>query len=99
MQAFLHAVISFRRHCDFVFCFFYRFASVSCGGTFTVGATEDGKIYSWGKTSRGQLGRPCSSTKLTSEPQEVLPHDLPKDMKVVSLCASHGNTILVVSGA
>ena len=61
-------------------------------------ATVDGKIYSWGKASRGQLGRPSSSSRPVSEPQELVPHDPPKDKSVVSLCASHGNTLLVLSG-
>ncbi|CAK8692248.1 unnamed protein product [Clavelina lepadiformis] len=74
------------------------FESVSCGGTYTVACTKDGKIYSWGKASRGQLGRTSSASLVTSDPQEVTPHDLPKEMKVVSLSTSHGNTILVVSG-
>nr|CAB3264292.1 serine/threonine-protein kinase Nek8 [Phallusia mammillata] len=75
------------------------FQFVSCGGTFTVAATSDAKLYSWGKPSRGQLGRPSSSSKTTFEPQEVTPHNLPVDMSIVSLSASHGNTLLVVSGS
>lgn len=71
---------------------------MSCGGTFTVAATVSGKVYSWGKASRGQLGRSCSSSKSISEPQEVVPHNPPKNMTVLALCASHGNTLLVLSG-
>nr|XP_002126613.1 serine/threonine-protein kinase Nek8 [Ciona intestinalis] len=76
-----------------------KFSAVSCGGSFTIAATDDHQVYSWGKPSRGQLGRPTSDTKNVSSPAQLKLHDPLVDMEVVSLSASHGNTLLVVSGA
>lgn len=74
--------------------FFLRFDFVSCGGTFTVAITKQGKVYSWGKTSRGQLGRSTSGA-IAPEPKEVSLHE---SIRIVSLSASHGTTLLAVSG-
>ncbi|XP_039254767.2 serine/threonine-protein kinase Nek8-like isoform X1 [Styela clava] len=73
-----------------------KFQAVSCGGTFTVAITDNGKVLTWGKTSRGQLGR-STSGPVSPEPQEVALPGITK-MKIVSLSASHAFTLLAVSG-
>uniref|UniRef100_H2ZRB2 non-specific serine/threonine protein kinase n=1 Tax=Ciona savignyi TaxID=51511 RepID=H2ZRB2_CIOSA len=76
-----------------------KFTMVSCGGSFTVAATAENKVYSWGKPSRGQLGRATTDPVSASTPHEIQLHDPLTDLQVVSLSASHSNALLVVSGA
>ena len=77
-----------------------RYENVGCGGTFTVACTRDGKIYSWGKSTRGQLGR--TSLSVINPPQLVnvkFNSTYASDqVKVVSLAVNHAGTIAVVSG-
>lgn len=42
---------------------------VSCGSSHTIGLTEDGEVYSWGRNIYGQLG--IDSTRNNSTPQRV----------------------------
>lgn len=74
------------------------FSKVGCGGTFTVATTDDNKIYSWGKASRGQLGRPVSASSPVVAPDIVSLPSEPISMDLVSLSVCHGNVLLVVSG-
>ncbi|KAK6178679.1 hypothetical protein SNE40_011206 [Patella caerulea] len=64
--------------------------TIACGDTFTVAALEDGDVYTWGKGSRGRLGRP--------EEQSNIPKKLTFSGEdpffVVSISCSHGNTLL-----
>ena len=81
---------------EICFTFTGRFVDVSCGGTFTVAITESRKVFTWGKTSRGQLGRSIGGP-VSAEPKEVSFPDF-TNMKIVSLSASHGSSLLAVSG-
>ncbi|XP_071848979.1 serine/threonine-protein kinase Nek8-like [Apostichopus japonicus] len=68
-----------------------KLTQVSCGDMFTVAVTEDGEVFSWGKNSRGRLGRKTEED--SHDPQPVsLPQDHP--FGVISLSCSHGNTLL-----
>ncbi|XP_072019218.1 serine/threonine-protein kinase Nek8-like [Amphiura filiformis] len=63
---------------------------IACGDMFTVALTADGNMYSWGKGSRGRLGRPEENT---GTPQRVtIPSDNP--FNVISVSCSHGNTLI-----
>jgi len=77
-----------------------KYENVGCGGTFTVACTRDGKIYSWGKSTRGQLGR--TSLSVINPPQLVNVKfnstHASDQVKVVSLAVNHAGTIAVVSG-
>ncbi|XP_067677206.1 serine/threonine-protein kinase Nek8-like isoform X1 [Haliotis asinina] len=63
---------------------------VACGDTFTVAVSEDGEVFSWGKSSRGRLGRVDEETNV---PRQVI---FPGEdvFSVVSISCSHGNTVI-----
>ncbi|XP_064624629.1 serine/threonine-protein kinase Nek8-like [Lineus longissimus] len=65
-------------------------STVACGDTFTVGVTTDGKVYTWGKNSRGRLGRLDDETSVP----KVVKFPGNEMLNVVSLSCSHGNTLL-----
>ncbi|KAL3868352.1 hypothetical protein ACJMK2_041166 [Sinanodonta woodiana] len=68
----------------------YRIVRVACGDTFTVAVSEDGEIFSWGKSARGRLGR---SDEDTMTPKKVIFQG--EDVfTVVSISCSHGNTLV-----
>lgn len=74
-----------------------KFEKVGCGGTFTVASTRDSRLFSWGKGTRGQLGR-CSST--INPPKQVhLNLKCLEGFDVVWLAVSHSNVLVVVSGS
>ncbi|RUS85141.1 hypothetical protein EGW08_007105 [Elysia chlorotica] len=67
---------------------------LACGDIFTVAVTEDQVIYTWGKTSRGRLGRSDRDSHL---PGAV---GLPKGdspMTIVSVSSSHGSTLVAAT--
>jgi len=51
---------------------------------------SDKEVYSWGKSSRGRLGR---SEENTTEPCKIL-FSGEEPFTVLDLCCSHGNTLL-----
>ncbi|ESO92636.1 hypothetical protein LOTGIDRAFT_120493 [Lottia gigantea] len=64
--------------------------TLACGDTFTVAALQDGEVYTWGKGSRGRLGRPDQQSNL---PMKVnITGEEP--FQVVCISCSHGNTLL-----
>lgn len=69
---------------DFTVC------AVACGDTFTVAVTREGGVFSWGKASRGRLGRRDGET---SSPHLVT-FAGEDPFAVISLSCSHGNTLL-----
>jgi len=48
-----------------------RFVSVECGGQHTVALTSDGRVYSWGAGSFGQLGNNSRTPRRTPELVDV----------------------------
>jgi len=63
---------------------------LSCGDIFTVAVTSDNEVFTWGKSSRGRLGRSDEDSNL---PRPVaLPRDEP--FTVTSLHSSHGSTLI-----
>lgn len=69
---------------------------MSCAGTFTVAITESGKVLTWGKTTRGQLGR-STSEAISADPKAIKFPGF-TNTKIVSLSATHGSSLLAVSG-
>nr|XP_022317954.1 serine/threonine-protein kinase Nek8-like [Crassostrea virginica] len=67
-----------------------RVAMVACGDTFSVIVADEGEVYSFGNQSRGRLGRPEEDAM---EPRKV-PFLGEDSFVVVSICCSHGNTLL-----
>merc|ERR1711860_330884 len=65
-------------------------AAISCGDTFTVAATISGKILTWGKKSRGRLGRFDENCKTPGEVKV----SSDKSFSVISLAASHSSTLI-----
>ncbi|BFY99642.1 hypothetical protein BsWGS_02682 [Bradybaena similaris] len=65
---------------------------LSCGDTFTVAVSEENEVFTWGKSSRGRLGRSLEYNHL---PNIVA---LPKEdqFSVVSLSSSHSSTLIAV---
>jgi len=62
-----------------------------------VASTRDSRLFSWGKGTRGQLGR-CSST--INPPKQVhLNLKCLEGFDVVWLAVSHSNVLVVVSGS
>lgn len=64
---------------------------LACGDIFTVAVTEDQAIYSWGKTSRGRLGRSDQDSHLpgvVSLPKGDIP------LTIISVSSSHGSTLV-----
>ncbi|XP_013083908.2 serine/threonine-protein kinase Nek8-like isoform X1 [Biomphalaria glabrata] len=64
---------------------------ISCGDIFTVAVSEDNKVYTWGKSSRGRLGRSLEDSHL---PRPVV---FPKDeefFEVLSVSSCHGSTVI-----
>lgn len=68
--------------------------NVSCGDTFTVAATRDGQVLSWGKSARGRLGRDVKGDSTEAKPIEFGAGE-PK-FDALSLASSHGTTLLAV---
>ena len=67
---------------------------VSCGDTFTVAATTDGRVLSWGKSARGRLGRDVKGDSTEAKPIDFGTGE-PK-FDALSLVSSHGITLLAV---
>ncbi|XP_035826052.1 serine/threonine-protein kinase Nek8 isoform X2 [Aplysia californica] len=68
----------------------HSIAMLSCGDIFTVAVSTDNEVFTWGKSSRGRLGRPDEDSHL---PKVVaLPKDEP--FTVNSLSSSHGSTLI-----
>ncbi|XP_033636958.1 serine/threonine-protein kinase Nek8-like [Asterias rubens] len=65
---------------------------VACGDMFTVALSSDGQVFSWGKSSRGRLGR----TEVNSSiPQKVdLGRGEEESFSLLSISCNHGNTLL-----
>ncbi|XP_035698278.1 serine/threonine-protein kinase Nek8-like isoform X2 [Branchiostoma floridae] len=63
---------------------------VECGDTFTVAITTEGEVYTWGKGSRGRLGRREENTKIP-KPVPLLDSE---PFQIISISCSHGNTLL-----
>ncbi|KAH9518439.1 Serine/threonine-protein kinase Nek8, partial [Bulinus truncatus] len=64
---------------------------VSCGDIFTVVVSEDNKVFTWGKSSRGRLGRPVEDSHLPK------PVPFPKDdelFEVLSVSSCHSSTVI-----
>ncbi|XP_059151574.1 serine/threonine-protein kinase Nek8-like isoform X2 [Physella acuta] len=64
---------------------------IACGDIFTVAVADDHQVYTWGKCSRGRLGRMDEESHL---PKPVL---FPQDedpFVVVSVSSSHGGTVI-----
>ncbi|XP_022092238.1 serine/threonine-protein kinase Nek8-like [Acanthaster planci] len=64
--------------------------AVACGDMFTVALASDGQVFSWGKSSRGRLGRLEDHSAI---PQKV---DLNEEepFVITSVSCNHGNTLL-----
>ncbi|CAL1542439.1 unnamed protein product, partial [Lymnaea stagnalis] len=68
-----------------------KVALISCGDIFTVAVLTDNEVYTWGKSSRGRLGRPVEESHLPR------PVQFPKDeepFEVVSVSSCHGSTVI-----
>ncbi|XP_063404093.1 serine/threonine-protein kinase Nek8-like [Mytilus trossulus] len=64
--------------------------AVACGDIFTVAVVDVKDVYSWGKSSRGRLGR---TEENTTEPGKII--FIGEDPFIaVDLSCSHGNTLL-----
>ncbi|XP_041360031.1 serine/threonine-protein kinase Nek8-like [Gigantopelta aegis] len=68
----------------------YKITKVACGDTYTVAASEDGEIFSWGKSARGRLGRSDEDSAIPKQVQ--IPAD--DQFSIVSISCSHGNTLI-----
>ncbi|GFO13285.1 serine/threonine-protein kinase nek8 [Plakobranchus ocellatus] len=64
---------------------------LACGDIFTVAVTQDQVIYTWGKTSRGRLGRPDQDSHL---PGAVTLPQGDNLLTIVSVSSSHGSTLV-----
>ena len=67
---------------------------VSCGDTFTIAATTDGRVMSWGKSARGRLGREVKGDSTEAKAIHFGAGE-PK-FRPWSLVSSHGTTLLAV---
>ncbi|KAL4236853.1 Serine/threonine-protein kinase Nek8 [Mactra antiquata] len=68
----------------------YKIQHVACGDTFTVAVSQDGEVFSFGKSARGRLGRSDTDT-MTPKPVNITSDEL---YSVVSISCSHGTTLL-----
>ncbi|EDL12916.1 NIMA (never in mitosis gene a)-related expressed kinase 8, isoform CRA_a, partial [Mus musculus] len=69
-----------------------KMVMVACGDAFTVAVGAEGEVYSWGKGTRGRLGRRDEDAGLPRPVQLDETH--PYMVTSVSCC--HGNTLLAV---
>ncbi|XP_029401970.1 serine/threonine-protein kinase Nek8 isoform X2 [Mus pahari] len=69
-----------------------KMVMVACGDAFTVAVGAEGEVYSWGKGTRGRLGRRDEDAGLPRPVQLDETH--PYVVTSVSCC--HGNTLLAV---
>lgn len=69
-------------------------SKVAMGGTFALGLSSDGKLYSWGLNQDGQLGNGTSSNSATVSPSEVL---LPAGSQVVDFVAGQSHALALVN--
>ena len=73
---------------------------VSCGDTFTVAATSDGRVLSWGKSARGRLGREVKGDSTETKAIDFGGGgDRELKFHALSLVSSHGTTLLAVKPA
>ncbi|XP_033115096.1 serine/threonine-protein kinase Nek8-like [Anneissia japonica] len=66
-----------------------RIHLISCGDMFTTAVSTDGEVFSWGKASRGRLGRK-DGDNFTPSPLNLLDDEI----EVTSISSSHGNTLM-----
>ncbi|CAG5116155.1 unnamed protein product [Candidula unifasciata] len=65
---------------------------LSCGDTFTVAVSKDNEVFTWGKTSRGRLGRSPESSHLPN----IVAFPTEDQFSVVSLSCSHSGTLIAI---
>jgi alpha-tubulin suppressor-like RCC1 family protein len=75
----------------------YTIYTVACGGSHTVAATEEGKIYAWGNNRNGQLGSAPTETKqVRYKPKSI---KLREDFACAQVaCGRQHSAILSVQG-
>ncbi|XP_038075513.1 serine/threonine-protein kinase Nek8-like [Patiria miniata] len=67
-----------------------QITAVACGDMFTVALGSDGQVFSWGKSSRGRLGRQEDHSGI---PQKVELNE-EEPFTITSISCNHGNTLL-----
>lgn len=67
----------------------HKVTMVACGDTFTVAVTQDGEVFSFGKSARGRLGR-SDNDNMTPKRVIVNSEDV---FAAVSISCSHGTTL------
>lgn len=77
--------LAFPRNC--------RLTQVSCGDMFTIAVADNGDVFSWGKDTRGRLGRKMER-QLPGPHLVPILHEVP--FNVTSLSCSHGNSLLAI---
>ncbi|XP_071952550.1 serine/threonine-protein kinase Nek8-like [Antedon mediterranea] len=64
---------------------------ICCGDMFTTAVTADGEVFSWGKASRGRLGRK-DGEYFNPSPLNLQEGD--DGIEVISISSSHGSTLM-----
>ena len=75
-------------------------AAVSCGDYFTTTVTESGKIFSWGRSAKGRLGRTGESDVINRPGEVTIRRELVLDQlsHSVKVQCSHDSTMLLLQG-
>lgn len=68
----------------------YCVSAVGCGDTYSVAVTEDNKVFTWGNSSRGRLGRAIEKVNV---PERVNFYN-EEPFCVTSISCSYGNTLI-----